>query len=250
MLVKSQIVVLHTIKHGDTGIVVQCYSNTAGRCSLYFRASSKKHNNASLLHKLNILDVVTYSNGPQSMPTIKEIGTPYNLSTIRGDIFKSSIAIFMSELLGKTVRESEANPHLFSFISSSIQILEHLTDGVANFHIHFLTHLCKMLGFMPMDNYSSTTPLFDIATAKFTVQPSGNAVYGTQTIGERESQLLHSLMNTPSTNLGKLYCGTRELQINGELRLAYAKRMIEYISHHIGNTIEIKSLDILHQIFS
>ena len=246
MLVKSQIVVLHTIKHGDTGIVVQCYSNTAGRCSLYFRTSSKRQNNTSLLHKLNVLDVVTYSNGPQSMPTIKEIGTPYNLSTIRGDIFKSSIAIFMSELLGKTVRESEANPHLFSFISSSIQILEHLTDGVANFHIH----LCKMLGFMPMDNYSSTTPLFDIATAKFTVQPSGNAVYGTQTIGERESQLLHSLMNTPSTNLGKLYCGTRELQINGELRLSYAKRMIEYISHHIGNTIEIKSLDILHQIFS
>ena len=249
MLVKSQIVVLHTIKHGDTGIVVQCYSNTSGRCSLYFRAS-RKSNNISILHKLNILDVVTYSNGTQSMPTVKEVVAPYNLGNLRSDIYKSSIAIFISELLGRTVRESEANPHLYSFISSSIQILEHIDEGVANFHIHFLTHLCKMLGFMPMDNYTAATPLFDMATAKFTALPFGNSVYGTQIIGERESQLLHALMNTPSTNLAKPKCGNQELQINGELRLSYAKRMIEYISHHIGNNIEIKSLDILHQIFS
>ena len=250
MLSKSQIIVLHTIKHGDTGIVVQCYSNTAGRCALYFRASSKKRNNVSLLHKLNILDVVTYSNGTQSMPTIKEVISPFNLSTIRGDIYKSSIALFISELLGKTIREEEANPHLYSFLSSSIQILEHTTQGAANFHIHFITHLCKMLGFMPMNNYSSTNPLFDIATAKFAAAPAAMHSYGHQFIGEAESKLLHSLMNTPSTNIEKLYCSNEELKVNGELRLAYTKRMIEYISHHIGNNIEIKSLDILHQIFS
>ena len=248
MLTKSQIIVLHTIKHGDTGIVVQCYSSTAGRCALYFRASSKNRVSASLLHKLNILDVVTYSNGSQSMPTIKEISAPYRIAAIRSDICKSCIAIFISELLGRTVREEEANPHLYSFLSSSIQILEHIEHGVPNFHIHFITHLCKMLGFMPMDNYSSATPIFDMATAKFTFAPAGY-VYGTQMLGPEESQLLHALLNTPSTNLEKLFCGTRELKMNGEARLAYTKRMIEYISHHIGNNIEIKSLDILHQIF-
>lgn len=250
MLAKSQIVVLHTIKHGDTGIVVQCYSSTAGRTALYFRGSSKKMNNASLLHKLNILDVVAYSSSSGSMPTIREVTAPFNLSTLRSDIYKSSIAIFISELLGKTVREAEANPHLYSFISSSIQILEHTTDGVANFHIHFLTQLCKMLGFMPMDNYSSSAPIFDMAAAKFIPEPFGIAPYGSQPVGKLESMLLHTLMNTPSTNLGNLSCNGQQLRISGELRLSYAKRMIEYISHHIGNTIEMKSLDILHQIFA
>ncbi len=146
------------------------------------------------------------------------------------------------------MREEEANPHLYSFLSSSIQILEHIEHGVPNFHIHFITHLCKMLGFMPMDNYSNATPIFDMATAKFTFAPAGY-VYGTQMLGPEESQLLHALLNTPSTNLEKLFCGSQELKINGEARLAYTKRMIEYISHHIGNNIEIKSLDILHQIF-
>ena len=194
MLTKSQIIVLHTIKHGDTGIVVQCYSNTAGRCSLYFRASSKKQNNLALMHKLNILDVITYSNGTQSMPTIKEVSVPYNLGSLRGDIYKSTIAIFISELLGRTVRESESNPHLYSFISSSIQILEHITEGVANFHVHFLTHLCKMLGFMPLDNYGATTPVFDIATAKFTAVPHASQMYG--------SQLIHKSGKTPLRSQG------------------------------------------------
>ena len=250
MIEKSQIIVLHTIKHGENGIVVQCYSNTAGRCALYFRGSSKGKNNASLLHKLNILDVVTYRNTSQSMPTIREISAPYRLTSIRGDIYKSTIAIFISELLGKTVREEEANPVLYSFLSSSIQIMEHTQEGVANFHIHFITHLCKMLGFMPTNNYSSSTPIFDMATAKFTVAPYAAPAYGTQLMGENESKLLHTLMTTPSTNLERLQCGGEELKLNGEMRLAYTKRMIEYISHHIGNNIEIKSLDILHQIFS
>ena len=107
-----------------------------------------------------------------------------------------------------------------------------------------------MLGFMPMDNYSSTAPIFDMASARFIPQPFGAAPYGCQPIGQVESRLLHTLMGTPSTNLGKLFCGQEELLLNGEVRLSYAKRMIEYISHHIGNTIEMKSLDILHQIFS
>lgn len=240
MLVKSQIIVLHTIKHGDNGVVVQCYSNTAGRQSLYFRGSSKKHS-ASHLHKLGILDVVAYHSGTASMPTIKEISAPYNLNSIRTDIYKSSIAIFISELLGKTVREAEGNPQLYSFLSSSIQILEHLTDGVTNFHIHFITHLCKMLGFMPYDNYSSSTPIFDPLSAKFC--PNGNFMT------PLESKLLHSLLNTPSTNLQELLCNGEVLKLSGEVRTSFTKKMVEYLSHHIGNSIEIKSLDILHQIF-
>lgn len=249
MLVKSQIIVLHTIKHGDSGLVVQCYSNTAGRQSLYFRSGGRNRSTASLLHKLNILDVVAYSNGTQSMPTIKEISAPHNLASLRGDIFKSTIAIFISELIGRTIKESEANPVLYSFLSSSVQILEHITDGVANFHIHFIAHLCKMLGFMPLDNYSPATPLFDMAAAKFAMEPFGGRTYGSQLMPLQESQLLHALMNTPSTNLEKLCCNGNELKVNGDLRFSFAKRMIEYISFHIGNTIEIKSLDILHQIY-
>lgn len=247
MLTKSQIIVLHTIKHGDSGIVVQCYSSVAGRQALYYRAG-KKGSNLALLHKLNILDVVTHHSGGTAMPTIKEISAPYNLQTIRGNIYKSTIAMFISELLSKCIREAEPNRILYSFLSSSIQILEHSTDGVSNFHIHFITHLCKILGYMPLDNFSAATPVFDIASARFAPSvyvPKGEC----QLLCQEESLLLHVIMNTPSTALDCLQYNNTPLKISGDLRLSFAKHIIDYLSYHLGNKIEIKSLDVLHQVF-
>ena len=63
MLSKSQIIVLHTIKHGDNGLVLQCYSNTSGRTALYMKVSSKNKLVIFNLHRLSILDVVTYNRG-------------------------------------------------------------------------------------------------------------------------------------------------------------------------------------------
>ena len=248
MLTKSQIIVLHTIKHGDSGIVVQCYSSLYGRQALYYKAP-KKGNNLALLHKLNILDVVTYHSTGSSMPTIKEISAPFGLQTLRSDIYKSTISMFLSELLYKCVKETEPNSVLYSFISSSVQILEHTSSGISNFHIHFITHLCKILGYMPLDNYSPQTPVFDLISAKFI--PSVGIMKGeNRVLDKEESLLLHVIMNTPSTNLETLKYNNTPLPVSGEIRLNFAKHIIEYLSFHLGNNIDIKSLDVLHQVFA
>lgn len=251
MLTKSQIIVLHTVKHGDSGMVVQCYSNILGKQSLYFRGSSKRSGSFSNLHRLNVLDVVTYSNGTESMPTIKEITPVFNLLGIRTNIYKNTIAIFISELISKSIREVEFNRALFEFLRASIGILDHIDSGIANFHIHFMVHLSKMLGFKPLDNYSCETPLFCITTACFS---ESYLVFNGQrcVIDENrtsshfntaESALLHTILNTASTEIDSIKC-------TGEIRLAFAKRMIIYISHHLGISIEIKSLDVLHEVFN
>ncbi len=250
MLSKSRIIVLHTIKHGDNGLVVQCYSNTNGRVSLYFRVTSKNKINTSNLHRLNILDIVIYSNG-SSMPTIKEMETVGRLDSIRTNIYKNTIAIFLSELIIKCIRETEINLQLFNFLSSSIGILEHMECGEANFHIHFMVHLSKMLGFMPTDNYSAEFPFFNLTSARFCegeryYNGEYSAVRSTDSsncFSQAESELLHRLFNTRVIECGTVKC-------NGELRLAFAKQMVRYLSHHLGMTIEIKSLDVLHEVFN
>lgn len=249
MIAESRIIVLHTIKHGDNGLVLQCYSNNAGRQSLYLRVSSRNKVNISNIHRLSILDIITYSNG-SSMPTIRELTPVTKLASIRTNIFKNTIAIFLSELLAKSIRESEANLQLFDFLCSSINILEHLNGGEANFHIHFIVHLSKMLGFMPKDNYSLEMPLFNISTAKFCegerfFDGKYCVVRTTDSLGcfsETESALLHTLLNTRAIDTGEIRC-------TGELRLSFAKQMIRYLSHHLGMNLEIKSLDVLHEVF-
>lgn len=234
MLSKSQVIVLHTIKHGDNGIVLQCYSNGGGREALYMRVLSKNKIILSNLHRLSILDVVIYSNG-SSMPTVKEIEPVVRLDSIRTNIYKNTIAIFISELLVKCVKESEANLPLYQFLVSSINILEHLQEGFANFHIHFLVHLSKMLGFLPVDNYSQSTPLFNIPMAKFCA--------GERCFSAAESELLHKILNTPAIDSALIGC-------NGQLRYSFSKQMISYLSHHLGMNLEVKSLDVLHEVFN
>ena len=271
MISKFQIIVLHTIKHGDSGMVIQCYSDTAGRMSVYLRGASRKGTVLANLHRLNILDIVTYSTG-SSMPAIREMAPAVMLPSVRTDIYKNSIAIFISELLTKSIREVEPNPVLYNFLASSIQLLEHSREGIANFHIYFLVHLSKMMGFMPLDNYSPDTPVFNILSADFGEIDTGRHPYagpdremppaysggcltdagkysGSASVPERsfdfsaaESALLHRILNTPVTSLGEIKC-------RGELRFSFAKQMVRYLSHHLGSPLEIKSLDILHEVF-
>ena len=238
MLNKSQIILLHTIKHGDNGIVLQCYSNDNGRQALYLKVSSKNKIVISNLHRLSILNIVTYSNG-STMPFVKELEPAARFDSIRTNIYKNTIAIFLSELLVKCIRESEANLQLYGFLASSINILEHMHDGFVNFHIHFLVHLCRMMGFMPVDNYSSESVFFDVQTARFCEKMEG----GENGFSKSESELLHQILNTSAINSCAIKC-------NGELRLSFSKKMINYLSHHLGINFEMKSMDVLHEVFS
>ena len=251
MLSKTQIIVLHTIKHGDNGVVVQCYSSTIGRTSLYLRVSAKNKIILSNLHRLNILDVVTYNSG-SSMPTIRELIPSVRLDSLRTNIYKSTIAIFLSELLVKCVRESEQNVQLYNFLISSINVLEHLEEGISNFHIHFIVHLCKLLGFMPTDNYSEQFSVFDVEKAIFRepdhFYDSREGVLrisyeGRRVLTAQQSQLLHQLLNTKVIDISDIKC-------SGDMRLEFAKQMLDYISCHLGISFDIKSLDILHQVFN
>ena len=249
MLSKTQIIVLHTIKHGDNGVVIQCYSNTVGRTALYLRVSAKNKIILSNLHRLNILDVVTYNSG-SSMPTIRELAPSVRLDSLRTNIYKSTIAIFLSELLVKCVRESEQNAPLYNFLVSSINVLEHLGEGIANFHIHFMVHLCKLLGFMPTDNYSPELSVFDMEKAIFRKphyfydlrDESMKIADEARVFTPQQSQLLHQLLNTKVIDIAGLRC-------TGDMRLQFAKQMLDYISHHLGIVLEIKSLDVLHDVF-
>ena len=240
MLSKSQVIVLHTIKYGDNGIVLQCYSNTCGRQAVFLRVSARNKIVLSNLHRLGILDIVTWSNG-SSMPTVKEMEPVVRLDSIRTNIYKNTIAIFLSELLVKCIKESEANLQLYQFLVSSISVLEHMEGMIANFHIHFLVHLSKMLGFMPVDNFSAANPLFDIHSARFV----GASCAGSNAdcFPAVESELLHTVLNTPAIECSGIRC-------SGEVRLAFAKQMIKYLSAHLGINFDMKSLDVLHEVFN
>ncbi len=237
MLYRRKIIILHTIKHSESALVVQCYCNEEGKQSLYLRGKA----NHNKFHRLGILDVIIYKKSTATMGAIKEISHAEPSIEIRSSIYKSTIAIFMSELISKCIRETETDTLLFNFLCASIGILEHTPENVSNYHIHFMTNLCKYLGFMPHNNYNPTTAnIFHIESATF-ISKYGKT-YNSDTLTEEESLLLNELINNKAENIASIKC-------NGATRNQYAKKMISYISYHLGINIEIKSLDVLHEVF-
>ncbi|GAB1473614.1 DNA repair protein RecO [Bacteroidota bacterium] len=236
-----QIVVLHVVKHKESGYIIQGYSERYGRESFFLRAPSKKGNTKVLshFHPLAIVELTLSGFRLSEIPVIKEYESFDKLASIRGNIVKSSIALFMSELIYRTLTEQEHNPEIFIFVRDSVMELESLVTGVANFHLLFLLGLCRKLGYSP-EIRKSIEPgmLFDIPLARFLEKGE----YGTLPFGIWQSDLLYRLNNLSASGLS-------ELKLTGRQRYEFIGEMIKYLTFHTGHEIRVESLEVLKEVF-
>lgn len=239
MLSKRSIIVLNAVKHSDKGVVIVCYSLEHGREALYFRGGGKSRQSIQMFHKLALLDCVVFSGRNGTMPTIKEIVSSHILQELRTNIYKGAMAMFMSELVMRCIREEEPNEKLFALISSSVKLLDVMEEGTANFHLYFIVSLCMALGYTPNSLRVDESEQFYVPYGRFEVYSS--TLPGIWFTGE-ESNLLEKLLHSRVNEIGEIKCGR-------DLRLSFAKKMVQYISYHLGTEIEIKSLDVLHEVF-
>ncbi len=235
-----QLIVLHTIKHKESGIMVQGYSNRAGRETFFLRGGGKNRrlSNLSQLHPLSVLDITLSSFKLSDIPIIKEFSPAMRVNTIRGEVLKSAIALFISELVYKTIKEQEQNFELFNFLISSIKVLEEIKCGAANFHPYFMIGFCRQIGYSPETTIQGDGMLFDIPSAKYiSAREPGEFCFGPD-----ESSLLNKLSATPLQEIASI-------KTTGAQRYMFIKEMIRYISFHTGFDVKVESLEVLHEVF-
>ena len=235
-----KIIVLHTFKHKESGIILQGYTNRGGRESFYIKSgrTSSKKQLISLLHPLSIIEGALSSHSFGELKTLKEFDSVYKLSSLRGSITKAAIAIFISEIISKTIREVEQNIEMFNFLESSIIDMEKIEQGASNFHLYFLVKYVALLGYMPEMPSATKGMLFDIQSAEYS-QDQANINF---MFPQEESNLLWKLSNTEID-------GLKEIKISRELRYRFLQEMIRYLSFHAGHEINAGSLNVLHQVF-
>lgn len=237
---KLQIIVLNTLKFKDSALILNGYTNLFGKQGfvIYGGGRSKKNNILSQLHPLSIIDAELSNVKKGSLPVIKEFSAALNLTDIRTGIIKNSISVFLGELIFKTLREIEPNPQLFSFFVNSIINLEQIKESAANFHTIFIVDYCKHLGYLPEKNFSKNNNLFEIHSGGFSSPDSITGVF----FSKESSQILVNILTKESQN-------NINLQLNGDSRYNFITDMLRYIGYHQGIEVNIKSLDVLHEVF-
>jgi len=151
MLHKTRGIALSYIRYRESSIIVKIYTELFGIQSYIVngvRSSSAKTNRIALFQPLTLLDLVVYHKGKNdTVHRISEMKCYNPFDTLPYNVTKSSLALFVTEILGKTLKEEEANEPLFHFIEHSVIYLDQAESGFENFHIQFLLHLASFLGF-------------------------------------------------------------------------------------------------------
>jgi DNA repair protein RecO (recombination protein O) len=240
MLYKTKAIVINHLKYGDTSLVVTLYTEALGRKTFMVQGVYKKKSkfHPSFFQPFTLLNLEIDVNPRRELQRIKEIAFSYPFHSLPFDITKTSIALFISEVIYKTLKEEEPNQSMFDYLYNTIQLLDIKEHGIANFHLVFLINLTKYLGFFPANNYSEIDCLFDPVNGKFTPSLLTNSIHSDRST----SHYISELINLPFENL-------EDLQMNHQTRNSILSLLIEFYNLHLGGLTNVKSLPVLQSVF-
>lgn len=172
MLHNTPGIVFHQVKYSESSIIAKIYTELFGLQSYMIRGmrSKKSAVKSALLQHLTLVDLVVYHKPNSNIHNIKEIKLAYPFQSIPYNIHKSSITVFLNEILYHVIKEEESNEDLFKFLFNAIQVLDLKESNYSSFHYFFLIQLSKHLGFYPNSNYSDINNNFNMEAGIFTNQ--------------------------------------------------------------------------------
>jgi len=241
MLHKTRGIILRQIKYSENSIIVQVYTELFGRQSYIVSGvrSKKSKNKINIFQPLHIVEMEVYYKASREMQRISEVKSIVPLTSIPLDPLKSSQAIFLAELLLKSIREEEKDLNLFEFIINSIQLLDLTKENPANFHLVFMLKLSRFLGFSPHEGYNKIDNLFNLRSGSFCCSPPDHNEY----LSKELTFIFQQLLNIPLKDFFIVI-------LNSASRSKLMRNILDYYYLHIGGMSEIKSFTVLTEVFS
>lgn len=149
MIYKTRGVVLSFTRYGESSIIVSIFTELFGVQSYITNGirSKRAKSKMALFQPLTLLELVVYHRENANINRLKEVKCFHPYHSIQSDIVKSSVAMFVGEVLYKTIRNESHPQPLGEFIITSLVTLDTLTSNAENFHLIFLIKLSRFLGF-------------------------------------------------------------------------------------------------------
>lgn len=241
MLHKTRGIALHSIKYAESSLIVKAYTETFGLQSYILKGirSQKSKTKSALFQPLTLLDLVVYHKEKSSIHPVKEVTLAVPTHSTISDIRKSSIALFLAELVYRTIREEEANASLFDFLWNSIILLDTTEEQVASFHLLFSIKLCRFLGFQPQSNRSEKNRFFHLPEGSFYPYYSSPD----QCLDEEQSRWFSQLIQTEMNQLSLL-------PFPSKIRSDLLDKVLLYYRFHLPGFDRIRSREVLHTVLS
>lgn len=236
---KARGIVLGTLKYGEKGVIAHILTDTHGRQSYMIQGvrPSSRGSKLALLQPMFAVEFEGLTSSCMSLHRMKDLAPGIVLQSIPFDVRKSTMALFMAEVLYRLVRENEASGELFDFVWGSVAALDHIDEGIANFHLWFLANLSRPLGFSPDNEYSDGAWL-DIRDGHFTP----HALLPSCALDANNARILHDMLECDVRYLG-------EIGLNRAERVEFLEQMLKYYTYHLDSIRTVESIRVLREVF-
>lgn len=240
MLHKTKGVVLGSINYNDKYILVQIYTEAFGRVTYMVSKTKSKNTKVpkALFASLFVLELEVDHQASRDIQRIREARAIRQLYTISNDLKKTSMVFFLSEFLTRVLKDANDSKLVYYFLDQSIFILEETDNSIANYHLVFMLKLTRFLGFHPNLEEYSRNKFFDMINGDFVVVPPLHKHY----LGKEESYTMSLFARITYDNM-------HHFKFSRNDRTNIINRILEYYRLHLYDFPELKSLEVLHQLF-
>jgi len=135
--------------------------------------------------------------------------------------------MFLSEILYKTLHEEESNESLFDYITDSFKLFDDYLEGMSNFHLSFLLHYSKFLGFSPLGLFIK-----------------GN-VNDNNFFSDLPEELMSKVIELSSLSISE----SSRVHLKGAERSLILDSIIQYFNKNMDYNLNIKSLAVMKEMF-
>ncbi len=241
MLHATRGIVLRTTKYGETSLIAHILTEKFGLQSYMINGArvAKAKTSANLFQPLTLLSLITYHKETSGIQRIKEVKVEHPFTSISFNIIKSSIGLFIAEVIYRTTKQQQSDTPLFDFVYNSILLLDMQESNVVNFHLVFLMQLSKHLGIYPNDTQSIDTPFFDVQTGQFCETKPHHTLYMDSTLSTLFSQLM-------ATSFEQQHL----LTISTAQRQSLLNSLLTYYEYHLDNMGTIHAHKILQEVLA
>ncbi len=241
MIVKTQGIVFHAFKYGESSLITEVYTRDFG-LSRYIVSgvrSKKPRFSAGLFQVMTPLEVVVYHRADKSLNRLKEAGPALVLRQTPFDFRRGAVALFMAEVARQAIRESAPNEPLFDFLLEAIRYLDTTDHPLRLLPLFFLVRLSSFLGFEPGGDYSPETPFFDLQEGAFLPEPASHQY----ALAAELSDPLYQLLVSDWAHCHAVSCSREQAR-----RLL--DQLLQYYRLHLPAFRELRSPAILRQVLS
>jgi len=241
MLHKTRGIVLKTTLYSESSVVVQIFTEKFGIQSYLINGVKKPRAKISMnmLQPLHLVDMVVYHKNNQGIQRVSELRPSPVFSSIPYDIIKSTVTIFLNEVLYKSIRQQMTDENLFDFIFSAISWFDESKEVNINFHLAFLLKLSRFLGFAPNMQTKSDQSFFDLQEGEFRTLPPSHRNF----LDKEDAALFILLFTSP---FEKIYL----IKLDNKSRRSILDKILIYYTLHTASFGDIRSHEVLQEVLS